>query len=295
MKLSDFIYNKDQVSLRSDSALAKMVESGKEKPLQRWHTVDWTVEEDGGLIVVDRTRPPFDEKPVLIMINAGIIQANWIPPIWLGEEYDGFFWIDGFEKEHELDDVSAWHPLPEIERPLTELESFDPYAQGNGVLIHTRNNEWVEAWFDKEFNIWQAMDADFTVSPKEVTGWSPLPDTKNLPLLFARSYLDEIKEHPAVRNFRETLAACKASDLSMKILGNKILEHNEDLRDMFDCFQRQIERFSDNHNQDMNILNDPEMKSLNEGIAQLPNFFQKVALERAKSIECIKTHSQPKP
>lgn len=293
MKFSDFVCNPDQVSLHSDSALAKMVESGKEKPLQRWYPVEWR--EEGNLLVVDRTRPPFDENPVLITTTNGITQASWIPQIWSREECEGFCWFDISENEFELDAISAWHPLPETERPLMELESFEPYMNGEGVLIHTSNNEWVEAWFDKEFNVWQAMDAAFTVPPEEVTGWSPLPDTKNLPLLFARSYLDAINEHPAVQNFRETFAACEASELPMRILGNKILEDHKDLCDMLDCFQWQIESFFWNHNQDTNILDDPEMKSVNEGIAQLPDFFQNVALERAKSIECTKTLSQPKP
>ena len=162
-------------ALRSPAGVLSAAQKGW-RPVQYGH--------DDNRLYVDATQPPFNGDPVLIHASAGIIEAFWVERDGAGEDADGFFWEDAKGDNYELDSIPAWLLLPDAAsvRPVSDLDGFAPYLEGKPVLIQTKELGWVEAWFDSEQRIWQAMDAYFTVDPEEVIGWTPMPRNLEEPL-----------------------------------------------------------------------------------------------------------------
>jgi hypothetical protein len=65
--------------------------------------------DEKGNITLDAMRPPFDGKPILILLATGWCEAWWDE----GRRDEGFCWVcldDRFEEE--LDSAKYWLPLP---------------------------------------------------------------------------------------------------------------------------------------------------------------------------------------
>lgn len=133
-------------------------------------------------ISVDEKQPPFDGSPVLVYTSSGVIQAMWekgtVTHYLEGDEHEGFCWSTSRNDLLEIDEVKAWMPLPEkehVSRPLGHSPEETDKLPHDPVLILSKTYGWVEAWYDKEEQVWQAMDADFTIEDEDVLTWETLP------------------------------------------------------------------------------------------------------------------------
>ncbi|MDA8115367.1 MAG: DUF2958 domain-containing protein, partial [Acidithiobacillus sp.] len=149
-------------------------------PANQWQAIQYQHDDDH--LYVDETRPPFDGKPVLIDTPDGIAEAVWKPASTKytaeGAETNGFYWSHA-TGDLELDEVRAWHPLPDAKsvRPVHDLDGLASYRGKNPILIQTKKQGWVEAWFDDEYQNWQALDAHIIMlDPEDFTGWTILPE-----------------------------------------------------------------------------------------------------------------------
>jgi hypothetical protein len=78
---------------------------------------------DNGSYIVTPPGPPFDGKPVLILLASGWCEARWQPQTISrtleGDEPEGFYWVcmdDDFQAD--FDDAKYWLPLPpKVEDP----------------------------------------------------------------------------------------------------------------------------------------------------------------------------------
>lgn len=140
-----------------------------------WQPVEY--DHEGTSLVVDGTRPPFDENPVLLRTFSGVVEAFWVPQEGTGEDAEGFCFEDAQGNSYDLDDVRFWHPLPDTTYSVDQLPGFVPYREEKPMLIRDKDEGWVEAWFDKELGVWQALDAAFTVDPNQVVAFAPLPES----------------------------------------------------------------------------------------------------------------------
>jgi hypothetical protein len=137
-----------------------------------WQPVEYG--QAGTMLVVDGTRPPFDENPILLHTRFGVIEASWVPSEGHGEDAEGFYFEDAHGKIYDLDDVRFWCPVPDTTYTVDQLPGFVPYLEEKPMLIRDKDEGWVEAWFDKELGVWQALDASFTVAPESVIAFAPL-------------------------------------------------------------------------------------------------------------------------
>ena len=72
---------------------------------------------------------------------------------------------------------SDWRVAVDLPELIDQLPGFVPYREEKPMLIQLDEEDgWVEAWFDKELGVWQALDAAFTVDPKSVVAFAPLPE-----------------------------------------------------------------------------------------------------------------------
>jgi N12 class adenine-specific DNA methylase len=140
-----------------------------------WQPVEY--DHEGTSLVVDGTRPPFDENPVLLRTFSGVVEAFWVPQEGTGEDAEGFCFEDAQGNSYDLDDVRFWHPLPDTTYSVDQLPGFVPYREEKPMLIRDKDEGWVEAWFDKELGVWQALDASFTVAPESVVAFAPMPES----------------------------------------------------------------------------------------------------------------------
>ncbi|MCR1347567.1 DUF2958 domain-containing protein [Acidithiobacillus ferrooxidans] len=148
-------------------------------PANQWQAIQYQHDDDR--LYVDETRPPFDGKPVLIGTPDGIAEAVWKPASTKytaeGAETNGFYWSHATD-DLDLDEVRAWHPLPNAKsvHPVHDLDGLAYYREKNPILIQTKKQGWVEAWFDDEYQNWQALDTQIiTLDPEDFTGWTILP------------------------------------------------------------------------------------------------------------------------
>jgi hypothetical protein len=273
MELFDFMPALSDLKLHQDSALAKTIAEGKQSAY-KWHPVEYEIVQDG--VFVNERKAPFNGDPVLIVTTSGIIEASWNGVTGFGENAEGFYWKDIAGDDYELEAVGAWHPVPDSPRPLSELSSCDAYLQEKGVLIQTKEKEWVEAWFDREYDVWQAMDADFIVKKEDVIGWVPLPETENLSLFLATDCLTTINEHPATQKLREIFELPGISQTAIESFSRALLTNYPDLNTLFESFQSRMERVLYEKEKD-----DPELNSIDEGINKLPGMFRSIALEKS--------------
>ena len=141
---------------------------------QLWKPIEYS--HKGAQLVVDGTRLPFDESPILLHTRFGVIEASWVPSKGHGEDAEGFYFEDVHGKIYDLDDVRFWHPLPDITYSVDQLPGFAPYQEEKPMLIRHKDEGWVEAWFDKELGVWQALDSAFTVDYDQAVVFALLPE-----------------------------------------------------------------------------------------------------------------------
>jgi hypothetical protein len=63
-------------------------------------------------------------------------------------------------------------PAPSSESPDRPAT---PPLDETALLVLSKDHGWVEAWYDTQNRVWQAMDAQFTIDDKAALAWQPLP------------------------------------------------------------------------------------------------------------------------
>lgn len=94
-----------------------------------WKPIAYDYNEKGDIVLPPG--PPFDGKPVLIRLAAGICEAWWAPAEEIETQeatlHEGFYWVcldDDFKAE--LEDAKEWMPIPvaEIDSAILSLKEM---------------------------------------------------------------------------------------------------------------------------------------------------------------------------
>jgi len=133
-----------------------------------WKSISYEVHDKK--LFVDESKPPFDGGGILVNLGYGLAEVYWVPQDGDGEDAEGFYWMGPNGKTYELDDLHFFIELPHLKPMENCLFSEE------SILVHSKEHGWVEAWFDQLEQVWQALDAEFTIEKYQVDGWAPLPE-----------------------------------------------------------------------------------------------------------------------